>query len=157
MFASASAHIFAQAATIFDEKISSYESHRLLFVKAVGSPPPVSSHPASRSALAPLFQQAASCLRASHRKRLCAEIPPRWSQNSEVSDQKSQRRRAEVIVKRQKSAVRSQSPHFLRRNKKRFRLFDHAAKHSANLCTFLSQGMMLFDRDVSVLPGEVQR
>src|SRR5207244_10340714 len=76
MFASASARIFAQAATIFDEKISSCRSHRLLFVKAVGSPPPVSSHRASRLGLAPLFQQAASCLRASLRKCLCAEIPP---------------------------------------------------------------------------------
>src|SRR6266404_2391232 len=76
MFASASAHIFAQAATIFDGKISNFESHRLLFAKAFGSLPPVSSHRASRLGLAPLFQQAASCLRGSRRKRLCAEIPP---------------------------------------------------------------------------------
>src|SRR5207249_12178087 len=89
MFASASARIFAQAATIFDEKISSCRSHQLPFVKAVGSPPPVSSHPASSSALAPLFRQAASCLRASHRQRLRAEIPLAWLQNSEVSDQKT--------------------------------------------------------------------
>src|SRR5205814_10328303 len=100
--------IFAQTAIISDEQISSCRSHRLLFVKVGGSPPPVSSHAASRSALAPLFQQAASCLRASHRKRLCAEIPPRWSQNSEVSDQKSQRRRAEVNS--QTAEVGSQKP-----------------------------------------------
>src|SRR5207248_5890826 len=108
MFTSASSRIFAKAATIFDEKISSCRSHQLPFVKAVGSPPPVSSHPASRSALAPLFRQAASCLRASHRKRLCAEIPPPWFQNSEVSDQKSQRRRAEVNS--QTAEVGSQKP-----------------------------------------------
>src|SRR5436189_6484830 len=108
MFASASARIFAQAATIFDEKISSCRSHRLPFVKAVGSPPPVSSHPASRSALAPLFQQAASCLRASHRKRLCAEIPPPWVQYSEVSEQKSHRRRA--VVKSETANVGSEKP-----------------------------------------------
>jgi hypothetical protein len=50
--------------------------------KAVGSPPRVSSHRASSSALAPLFQQAASCLRASRRKHLSAEIPPPWFLNS---------------------------------------------------------------------------
>src|SRR5437773_386706 len=37
MFASASAHIFAQADMIFDGKISNCRSHRLLLVKAVGS------------------------------------------------------------------------------------------------------------------------
>jgi hypothetical protein len=67
--------IFAQAATIFDGKISNCGSRRLLFVKAVGSRPPASSHLVSRSALAASFQQAASCLRASLRKCLCAEIP----------------------------------------------------------------------------------
>src|SRR6266480_3771924 len=108
MFASASAHIFAQAATIFDEKISNFKLRRSPFVKAVGSPPRVSSHLASRSALAPSFQQAASCLRASPRKHLCAEIPPPWSQNSEVSDQKSQRWRAEVNS--QTAEVGSQKP-----------------------------------------------
>src|SRR5262245_29490697 len=81
MFALASAHIFAQAATIFDGKISSSESHRLLFVKEVGSPPRVSSPRASRSALAPLFQRAVSCLRVSRRKHLSEEIPPWQSQN----------------------------------------------------------------------------
>src|SRR4026208_2096525 len=96
MFASASAHIFAQAATIFDEKISSSESHRLLSAKAVGLPPPVSSPRASRLGLTPSCQQAASSSRASRRKHWCAEIPPWRSQNSEVSDQKSQRLRAEV-------------------------------------------------------------
>ncbi len=58
--------------------------------------------------IAPLFQQAASCLRASPPKHLCAEIRPRWSQNSEVSDQKSQRRRAEVNS--QTAEVGSQKP-----------------------------------------------
>src|SRR5437870_9919491 len=78
MFASVSARIFAQAATIFDGKISNCRSHRLLFAKAVGSPLRVLSHPASRSALAPSFQPVASCLKTSRRKRLCVEIPPRW-------------------------------------------------------------------------------
>ena len=129
MFASASAHIFAQAATIFDGKISSSKSHRLLFAKAVGSPLPVSSHRASRSAPAPLFQQAASCLRVSRRRHLSAEIPPRWSQNSEVSDQKSQRRRAEVNSQTAESRQsETRADIILLRNKKRFRLFDHAAK-----------------------------
>jgi len=59
MFASVSAHIFALAAMIFDGKISNCRLRRLRFVKAVGSPPPVLSHPASRSALAPSFQQGA--------------------------------------------------------------------------------------------------
>src|SRR5437867_5126651 len=76
MFASASADIFAQAATIFDGKISSCESHRLVFAKAVGSPPRVLSHLASRSAPAPLFQQAVSCLTVLRRKHLSEEIPP---------------------------------------------------------------------------------
>src|SRR5439155_26309797 len=97
MFASASAHIFAQAATIFDGKISSCESHRLQSAKAVGSPPHVSSHRASRLALAPLFQQVVSCLRVSRRKHLCGETPPPrflksegTCQNSEINDQKSE-------------------------------------------------------------------
>src|SRR5437773_12123862 len=113
MFASASARIFAQAATIFDEKISSCRSHRLLFVKAVGSPPRVSSHPASRSALAPLFQQAVPCLRASLRQCLYVEIPPRWSQNSEISDKKSQRRRAEVDSHTAEVGMQKPEPAFL--------------------------------------------
>src|SRR5437773_11133128 len=108
MSALVSAHIFAQAAIIFAGKISNCKLRRLLFVKAVGSQQLVSSRPASKSALAPLFQQVASCLRASPRKHLCAEIPPPWSQNSEVSDQKSQRRRAEVNS--QTAEVGSQKP-----------------------------------------------
>src|SRR6266567_4452854 len=83
MFASASTHIFAQAATIFDGKISNCRLHRLLFAKAFGSPPPVSSHRASRLGLAPLFQRAASYLKTSRRRRLCAEILPRWFRKRE--------------------------------------------------------------------------
>src|SRR5437870_12397544 len=78
MFASVSAHIFAQAATIFDGKISNCRSHRLPFAKAVGSPPRVSSRPASRLGPAPSFQQVASYLKTLRRKRLYAEILPRW-------------------------------------------------------------------------------
>src|SRR6266404_8029886 len=63
-------------------------------------------------------------------------------QRSEISDQRSE-------IRGRKSGGQSA------RGKKRFRLFDHPAKHSANLCTFLGQCMMLFRRDISALPGEV--
>src|SRR5882724_8108807 len=138
MFAAANAHIVAQAATIFDGKISDCESHRLLSAKAVGSPPHVSSHRASRLALAPLFQQAVSCLRVSHRKHLCAEIQPPWflkcerrCQSSEVSDQKSEIRRRTPEISSQRTDVqgRGMRSHNLPQGKKRFRLFDHAAEH----------------------------
>src|SRR4030095_16678707 len=138
MFASANARIFAQAATIFDGKISDCELHRLLSAKAVGSPPHVSSHRASRSALALLFQQAVSCLRVSRRKHLCAEILPPWFlkcerkyPSSEMSDQKSEIRGPAPEISSQRTDVQSLGvrSHILPRGKKRFRLFNHAAEH----------------------------
>ena len=66
-------------------------------------------------------------------------------------------RRSEVSHQRSEVASRNSEATFLARNKERFRLFDHAAQHSANLCTFSGQGMVLFRRDISALLGKVQR
>jgi hypothetical protein len=76
-----------------------------------------------------------------------------------VDDQRSEDRNRRSKVSRQNSEVTSENSEatFLPRNKERFRLFDHAAQQSANLCTFSGQGIVLFRRDISALLGKVQR
>jgi hypothetical protein len=48
-----------------------------------------------------------------------------------VDDQRSEFRNRRSEVSRQNSEVSCQRPHFLARNTEQFRLFDHAAQHSA--------------------------
>src|SRR5262245_49072236 len=89
---------------------------------------------------------------------LTAGITTKEQRKSKSSTKK---RRRESEIRNRRSEVGDQrlevSDRRSARGKKRFRLFDHPAKHSASLCTFPGQRMMLFRRDISAPLGEVQR